>query len=159
MGDELVKILDGNTFVVSDARGDIEASPSDPMGLFSFDTRFLSRGLRGIRWVSEGLVFGDHRPYLVAALTLDRDWIRSLAAWLGVKPDIEVMATDPRVPDHLAHEVERVNQRFARAEQIKRFAILNRDLTQETGELTPTHKAKRAVVYTKFKDVIDALYQ
>ena len=119
----------------------------------------IEAALRGIRWVSEALVFGDDRPYLVAALTLDRDWIRSLAAWLGVKPDIDVMATDPRVHDHLAHEVERVNQRFARVEQIKRFAILDRDLTQETGELTPTQKAKRAVVYTKFKDVIDALYQ
>ena len=43
MTDDLVKILDGNTFVVCDARGDIEASPSDPTGLFSFDTRFLSR--------------------------------------------------------------------------------------------------------------------
>ena len=43
MSDALVKILDGNTFVVSDARGDIEASPTDPTGLFSFDTRFLSR--------------------------------------------------------------------------------------------------------------------
>ena len=43
MSDALVKILDGNTFVVSDAAGDIEASPSDPTGLFSFDTRFLSR--------------------------------------------------------------------------------------------------------------------
>ena len=42
MSDGLVKILDGNTFVVSDARGDIEASPTDPTGLFSFDTRFLS---------------------------------------------------------------------------------------------------------------------
>ena len=42
MSDDLVKILDGNTFVVSDARGDIEASPTDPTGLFSFDTRFLS---------------------------------------------------------------------------------------------------------------------
>ncbi len=39
----LVRILDGNTFVVSDARGDIEASPTDPTGLFSFDTRFLSK--------------------------------------------------------------------------------------------------------------------
>src|ERR1700690_3401730 len=38
-----VKILDGNTFVVSDERGDIEASPTDPTGLFSFDTRFLSK--------------------------------------------------------------------------------------------------------------------
>jgi glycogen debranching enzyme len=43
MSDDLVKILDGNTFVVSDTRGDIEASLSDPTGLFSFDTRFLSR--------------------------------------------------------------------------------------------------------------------
>jgi glycogen debranching enzyme len=43
MSDGLVKILDGNTFVVSDSRGDIEASLTDPTGLFSFDTRFLSR--------------------------------------------------------------------------------------------------------------------
>src|SRR5262249_4219110 len=43
MSDDLVKILDGNTFVVSDARGDIEATLTDPTGLFSFDTRFLSR--------------------------------------------------------------------------------------------------------------------
>ena len=43
MSDGLVKILDGNTFVVSDERGDIEASPTDPTGLFSYDTRFLSR--------------------------------------------------------------------------------------------------------------------
>ena len=43
VSDDLVKILDGNTFVVSDERGDIEASLTDPTGLFSFDTRFLSR--------------------------------------------------------------------------------------------------------------------
>lgn len=43
MSDGMVKILNGNTFVVSDERGDIEASPSDPTGLFSFDTRFLSK--------------------------------------------------------------------------------------------------------------------
>ncbi len=48
MSDELVKILDGNTFVVSDARGDVEASLTDPMGLFSFDTRFLSRWVLSI---------------------------------------------------------------------------------------------------------------
>ena len=43
MSDRVVKILDGNTFVVSDERGDIEASPTDPTGLFAFDTRFLSK--------------------------------------------------------------------------------------------------------------------
>src|SRR6476660_3571272 len=43
MTGDLVQILEGNTFVVSDTRGDIEASSTDPTGLFSFDTRFLSR--------------------------------------------------------------------------------------------------------------------
>jgi glycogen debranching enzyme len=43
MSDDLIRILDGNTFVVSDERGDIEASLTDPTGLFSFDTRFLSK--------------------------------------------------------------------------------------------------------------------
>src|SRR6476619_5482014 len=48
MSDGLVKILDGNTFVVSDEGGDIEASPTDPTGLFSFDTRFLSRWILSV---------------------------------------------------------------------------------------------------------------
>ena len=43
MSDDLVQILDGNTFVVSDNRGDIEASLDDPTGLFTYDTRFLSQ--------------------------------------------------------------------------------------------------------------------
>src|SRR6188474_3320921 len=43
MSDALVQILDGNTFVVSDGQGDIDASLTDPTGLFSFDTRFLSK--------------------------------------------------------------------------------------------------------------------
>ena len=59
MSDDLVQILDGNTFVVSDNRGDIEASSTDPTGLFSFDTRFLSR------WV---LSVDGHR---LAALSTD----------------------------------------------------------------------------------------
>ena len=48
MSDGLVQILDGNTFVVSDARGDIEASPTDPTGLFAYDTRFLSRWILSV---------------------------------------------------------------------------------------------------------------
>ena len=57
MSDDLIKILDGNTFVVSDRRGDIEATPADTTGLFTSDTRFLSRwvltvnGTRTDRWL------------------------------------------------------------------------------------------------------------
>jgi long-chain acyl-CoA synthetase len=119
----------------------------------------IETALREIRGVSEALVFGDDRPYLVATLTLDRDQVPPLASWLGVEPEIAVMARDERVHAHLAREVERVNERFARVEQVKRFAILDREITQATGELTPTQKAKRAVVYARFKDVIDSLYE
>ena len=54
--------------------------------------------------------------------------------------------------------MDEANARFARIEQIKRFAILDRDLTQAEGELTPTLKVKRRIVYDKFADSLDALY-
>ena len=118
----------------------------------------LETALREIRWVSQAVVYGDNRPYLVALLTLDPDEARALAARLDIAPDLAAMAKDERVNAELARELEQVNARFARIEQVKRFTILERDLTQEDGELTPTMKVKRAVVYREFADVFDALY-
>jgi long-chain acyl-CoA synthetase len=51
-----------------------------------------------------------------------------------------------------------VNSRYAQVEQIKRFAILDHDFTQETGELTPTLKVKRNVVYSRYAEMFEALY-
>jgi long-chain acyl-CoA synthetase len=119
----------------------------------------IETALREIRWVSQAVVYGDNRPYLVALLTLDPDEAPALAARVGVEPDVASMAADARVHEELAREVDAVNQRFARIEQVKRFRILQRDLTQEDGELTPTLKVKRAVVCREFADVFDALYE
>jgi long-chain acyl-CoA synthetase len=55
-------------------------------------------------------------------------------------------------------EVDRANERYARVEQVKRVAILDHDLTQAAGELTPTLKVKRNVVYERYAGVFDALY-
>ena len=118
----------------------------------------LESALRDIRWVSQAVVYGDDRAYLVALLTLDPDEVPALAERVGTEPDLEKMCIDPRVRAELAAEVERVNERFARIEQVKRFTILDRDLTQEDGELTPTMKVKRAVVYREFADAFAALY-
>ncbi|HEY5143255.1 MAG TPA: long-chain fatty acid--CoA ligase [Solirubrobacteraceae bacterium] len=119
----------------------------------------LENALKQSPLISEAVVFGDNRPYLVALLTLDQDEAPKLAAHLGVDPDVATMARDPRVRAALQTAVDETNSHFARIEQIKRFAILERDLTQEGGELTPTLKLKRNVVYQQFADVLSGLYE
>jgi long-chain acyl-CoA synthetase len=114
--------------------------------------------LRDSRYITEAVVYGDNRSYLVALLTLDPDESVKLAGRLGIGTDPATIATDPGVRAELEREVERVNQKFSRIQQIKRFAILEHELTQAGGELTPTLKVKRSVVYEKYADVFDGLY-
>jgi long-chain acyl-CoA synthetase len=114
--------------------------------------------LRNSRYITEAVVYGDNRSFLVALLTLDRDESVKLAEGLGIATDPATIAADPRVRGELEKEVERVNQKFARIEQIKRFTILEGDFSQAGGELTPTLKVKRAVVYDKYAAVFDGLY-
>lgn len=114
--------------------------------------------LKQSRWISHALVVGDNRPYLVALLTLDPDEVPKLAAKLGVDPDPSSMANDPRVRATLQDVVDEVNSHLARIEQIKRFAILDHDLTQAAKELTPTLKVRRNILEREYADVIDALY-
>ena len=119
----------------------------------------LENALKQSRWISEAVAYGDNRPYLVALLTLDPEEVPKLAGQLGTTGDPSTMARDQRVRAELQKVVDDVNQRFARIEQIKRFAILDRELTQQDGELTPTLKVKRSVVYDKFADLFSGLYE
>jgi long-chain acyl-CoA synthetase len=114
--------------------------------------------LRDSRYITEAVVYGDKHPYLVAMLTLDRDASVKLAERLGIATDPVTIAADLGVHAEIQKEVDRINRKFARIEQIKRFAILGHELTQADGELTPTLKVKRAVVYDKYADVLDGLY-
>jgi len=114
--------------------------------------------LRDTRYITEAVVYGDKRQYLVAMVTLDRDESATLARRLGIDSDPATIANDPRVHAEIQREVDRVNRKFARIEQIKRFAILDHDLTQAGGELTPTLKVKRSVVYDKYADLFAGLY-
>ena len=115
--------------------------------------------LRETRWISQAVVHGDRRPYLVALLTLDPDELESLAAEAGVPADATGMAADPRVREIVQRDVDVVNARLARVEQVKRFDILDHDLSQAAGELTPTLKVKRAAVSRAYADRFTALYE
>ncbi len=118
----------------------------------------LENALRQTRWIADAVAFGDRRPYLVALLTLDPEEAPKLAQQLGIPADTASMVKDPRVLNEIQKSVDAVNQRFARIEQIKRFTILDRQLSQDDGELTPTLKVKRNVVYEKFAEIFDGLY-
>ena len=101
---------------------------------------------------------GDRRPYLVALLTLDAEEAPALARAAG-REGADVAACQGRaVHAEIQKTVDEVNSHVGPVEQIKRFEILPADLSQETGELTPTLKVKRNVVQEKYAADIDGVY-
>jgi long-chain acyl-CoA synthetase len=120
----------------------------------------IESALAQSRWISHAVVFGDRRPYLTALLTIDPDEAAALAAKVGAEgADLSALAADPAVRKELQAAVDETNRRFARIEQVKRFAVLDRDLSQDEEELTPTLKVKRNVVYERHGDVFTGLYE
>ena len=89
---------------------------------------------------------GDGRPYNVALVTLDLEAARGRDA------------NDPELVAEVEAQIARANERLARVEQIKRFAVLDEDWVAGGDELTPTSKLKRRVISDKYQDQIDALY-
>jgi long-chain acyl-CoA synthetase len=82
------------------------------------------------------VVYGDDRPYLVALIEAD----------------------DGAGEDEVQKAIDEANNDLAKIEQVKKFKILDRELSQDEGELTPTLKLKREKVYENFEEEIDALY-
>jgi long-chain acyl-CoA synthetase len=118
----------------------------------------LEAEIKQHRLVSQCVVVGDRQPYLVALVTLDPEDAVAYAKEHGLPEDPEQLASDPAVRAAIEEHVATVNEKFARAEQVKKVAILPQDLSQESGELTPTLKVKRAVVADRHKDEIERLY-
>jgi long-chain acyl-CoA synthetase len=108
--------------------------------------------------VSQCVVVGDRRPYLVALVTLDPEEAVAYAKEHGLPEDPTRLATNGDVRTAIEAHLAKVNEKFARVEQVKKIAILPQDLSQESGELTPTMKVKRAVVADKHQGEIEKLY-
>jgi len=108
--------------------------------------------------VSQCVVVGDRRPYLVALVTLDPEEAVKYAQEHDLPEDPAQLAQNPDVKTAIEAHVDKINQNFARVEQVKKISILPHDLSQESGELTPTLKVKRAVVAQKHEGAIEQLY-
>jgi long-chain acyl-CoA synthetase len=115
--------------------------------------------LKRSRWISHAVMHGDRRPYPVALITLDHEEIVRFARAHGLSEDPAALAREPLVVELIQSELDAVNRRHSTVEQIKRFALLDHDLSQETGELTPTLKVRRNVVEEQHADLLDSLYE
>jgi long-chain acyl-CoA synthetase len=114
--------------------------------------------LKQCRWVSQVVMHGDRRPYPIALVTLDPETVGPWATEQGIASDVASLKDNEELQAMIQAEIDQVNEKYARVEQVKKFAILERDLSQDTGELTPTMKIKRKVVDESFADVINGLY-
>jgi long-chain acyl-CoA synthetase len=119
----------------------------------------LENDLKASKFVSQAMVVGDRQPYIAALITLDPDSLPTWAEERGLPTDMAALAGTEEVRELVQGIVDGVNADRSRYEQIKRFAILQRDFTMDDDELTPTLKLKRRVVAEHFDRELDALYE
>jgi long-chain acyl-CoA synthetase len=94
----------------------------------------------------------------VALITLDPEEIVPWAKEQGLPEELDELSKTDEVRQLVQRELDRANEHYAQVEQIKRFAILDHDLSIETGELTPTLKVKRNVISDRYAELFDSLY-
>ncbi|HTQ79413.1 MAG TPA: long-chain fatty acid--CoA ligase, partial [Thermoanaerobaculia bacterium] len=119
----------------------------------------IENSLKSSRFISQAVVIGDRRKFLSALLVPD---FEALKPWLekqGLHGEIQTLLGNPQVRALYEAEVQAVNKTLAHYEQITAWELLPAEFTLETGELTPTQKVKRRVIYKKYGDVIDRLYE
>jgi long-chain acyl-CoA synthetase len=118
----------------------------------------LENDLQQSRFISQAMMHGDRRPYPVVLITLDEEEIVPWASEQGLPSGLAALAGSEEVRSLVQDELDRVNRNYASVEQIKKFAILQRELSVEDGELTPTLKVKRSVVNERYAALLDSLY-
>jgi long-chain acyl-CoA synthetase len=111
-------------------------------------------------YISQVLVHGNNRNFVSALVTLDEESIRRWAKDNGLGDlDYAAIAANDKVRAMVAGAVDQLNAQLARHEQVKKFALLPRDLTQEADELTPSLKVKRKVVEKRYQAILDGFYE
>ncbi len=111
-------------------------------------------------YVGELLVYGEAKPYCVALVSLDNEAITDWAAKHGLAgKSFAEIARDDKTQELIAGYIDKLNLELNRAEQIKRFTIIDRGLSVEAGDLMPSMKLRRKVVVEKFTDRLSALYE
>jgi len=120
----------------------------------------LENDLKFSPYITDAVVVGDRRAYLTAIVMVDQENVEKFAQEHDIPfSNYASLTQAPQVQELIWGEIERVNRKFARVEQIKKFFLLETQLGAEDEELTPTMKLKRKLVERKYADRIEAMYQ
>ena len=120
----------------------------------------LENELKFSPYITDAVVIGDKRAYLTAIVMIDQENVEKYAQDNDVPfSNYASLTRSPEVQALIQAELDRVNAHFARVEQIKKFFLLDTQLSAEDEELTPTMKLKRKLVEKKYAPQIDAMYR
>ena len=116
--------------------------------------------LRTSPLVSQAMLVGDEKPFVAALVTLDPDTLPEQLEHLGLPRSLSIpeAAVHPAVRAAVQKLVDEANQLVSRAEGIREFRIMNRDLTEADGYLTPSQKLRRAKILQDFSSYVDEMY-
>jgi long-chain acyl-CoA synthetase len=110
-------------------------------------------------YITDAVVIGDRRPYLTVIIMIDQENVEKYAQDHDVPfSNYASLTRAPEVQALIQGEIDRVNAKFARVEQVKKFFLLDTQLSAEDEELTPTMKLKRKLVQAKYAPQIEAMY-
>lgn len=119
----------------------------------------LENELKLDKFISQAFVFGDRKAYLVALVTANVERLIEFAQQEKIDYiDLDDLASNENILKLFAERIKLINEKLPPYETIKKFAVLARDFSVEGGELTPTLKLRRKVIYEKYKDKIERLY-
>jgi long-chain acyl-CoA synthetase len=120
----------------------------------------LENELKFSPYITDAVVIGDKRPYLTAIVMIDQENVEKYAQDNDVPFSNYLSLTrSTEVQELIQSEMDRVNKKFARVEQIKKFFLLETQLSAEDEELTPTMKLKRKLVEKKYAPQIELMYR
>ncbi len=111
-------------------------------------------------YITDAVVIGDKRPYLTVIILIDQENVEKFAQDGDIPfSNYASLCKAPQVQELIQGEIDKINKKFARVEQVKKFFLLENQLTAEDEELTPTMKLKRKLIQQKYSTQIEAMYR
>ncbi|WP_158969995.1 AMP-dependent synthetase/ligase [Chachezhania sediminis] len=152
---DIVEIGEGGDTRVLDRKKDILITS----GGKNITPSLIENALKDSPYIREAILLGDGRKFLAALIQIDLETTGKWAQANAIQyTTYRTLAENAAVRDLIAEEVSRVNARFARVENIRKFEILRKELDHDDGELTATMKVRRKAIETKFSAEIDIIY-